>query len=57
MGVLARVQVGAADAAGKRPDQNLPRGRPGLGHGIDDNLAVPEYGSAHRRPPGFLVIF
>ena len=47
MGVLARVQVGTADAAGERPDQHLPGGRLRLGQGIDDDLAVPENGRAH----------
>ena len=51
VGVLARVQVGAADAAGQRLDQHLPRARLRLGHRIDDDLAVPENGCAHRRPP------
>ena len=46
MGVLARVQIGAANAAGQRLDQHLPRGRFGLGQRIDDDLAVPENGSA-----------
>jgi hypothetical protein len=45
MGVLARVQVGAANAAGQRLDQHLPAGRPGLGQQICDDLAVPENGS------------
>jgi hypothetical protein len=53
VGVLTRMQVGTANAAGQRLDQHLPRTRPGLGQRVDDNLAVPENGSAHRRsPPG-----
>jgi hypothetical protein len=51
VGVLARMQVRAANAAGQRLDQHLPRGGFGLGQRIDDNLAVPENGSAHRRSP------
>jgi hypothetical protein len=49
MSVLARVQIGAANAAGERLDQHLPCGRFGLGQRIDDDLAVPENGSAHWR--------
>ena len=55
MGVLARVQVGAADAAGQRLDQHLSRGRLRLGHGVDDDLAVPENGCAQSRPPRVLL--
>ncbi len=50
MGVLAGVQVGAADAAGQRLDQHLARRRRRLGQRVDDDLAVPEDGSAHRLP-------
>ena len=50
MGVLAGVQVGAADAAGQRLDQHLPGRRFGLGQRIDDDLAVPENRSAHSSP-------
>ena len=46
VGVLARVQVGAADAAGQRLDQHLPDAGHGLGQLVDDDLAVPENGSA-----------
>ena len=53
VGMLARVQIGAADAAGQRLDQHLPCARLRLGHGVDDDLAVPENRSAHRRPPCF----
>ena len=56
MGMLARVQVGAADAAGQRPDQHLPRGRLRLGHGVDDDLAVPENGCAQSFLPASLFI-
>src|SRR3954470_22947337 len=54
MGVLARVQVGAADAAGERLDQNLAGARLWLGHPVDDNLTVPENRSAHPAPPVLL---
>ena len=53
--MLARMQVGAADAAGQRLDQHLPGARFGLRQRVDDDLAVPENGSAHRRPPGVFV--
>jgi len=56
VGVLARVQVGAADAAGQRLHQHLPRARLRLGQRIDDDLAVPENGSAHWRPPQYVVV-
>ena len=46
--VLARVQVGAADAAGQRLDQHHARARLGFRHLIDDDLAVSENGSAHE---------
>src|SRR5262249_35075974 len=49
-GVLARVQVRAADAAGQCPDQHLAGAGYRLWHGIDDDLAVPENGSAHGFP-------
>ena len=51
MRVLARMQIGAADAAGERFDQHLLRTGHRLGHGIDDNLALPEDRSAHGVPP------
>jgi hypothetical protein len=47
VGVLARVQVGAADAAGQRFDQHHAGPRLGFRHLIDDDLAVPENGCAH----------
>src|ERR1700680_1775931 len=46
MGVLAGLQIGPANAAGQRLGQHLPRGRFGLGQRIDDDLTVPENGSA-----------
>ena len=46
MGVLARMQVGAANAAGQRLDQHLPCARLRIGQGVDDDLAVAENGSA-----------
>jgi hypothetical protein len=45
--VLARVQVGAADAAGQRLHQHHARTRLGFRHLIDDDLAVSENGSTH----------
>src|SRR5206468_12744479 len=51
VGVLARVQIGAADAAGERLDQHLAGARPWLRHPVDDNLTVPENRSAHPSPP------
>ena len=54
--VLARVQVGAADAAGQRLDQHLPGRRLRLRQRIDDDLAVPENGSAHRRILAFHLV-
>ena len=47
--VLARVQVGAADAAGQRFDQHHAGPRFGLGHLVDDNFSVAENGSAHEK--------
>ena len=46
--VLARVQVGAADAAGQRLDQHHARARLGLRQLIDDDFPVAENGSAHE---------
>jgi hypothetical protein len=51
VGVLARVQVGAADAAGERLDQHLSRARLRLGQRVDDDLAVPENSCSHLCPP------
>lgn len=47
VGMLARVQIGTADAAGERFDQHLPGARLRLRQGVDDDLAVPEDGCAH----------
>jgi hypothetical protein len=58
MGVLARVQIRTADAAGQRPHQHLSRARLRLGHLIDDDLAIPENRCAHRRPAlSFVAVF
>src|SRR4051812_15638035 len=54
VGVLARVQIGAADAAGERLDQHLAGAGLWLGHPVDDNLTVPENRSAHPAPPVLL---
>ena len=51
VGVLARMQVGAADAAGQRLDQHLACAGFGSGMRVDDDLAVPENRSAHPAPP------
>ena len=50
-GVLARMQVGAADAAGQCLDQHLPSSGYGLRHGVDDDLAVSKNRSAHGLIP------
>jgi hypothetical protein len=47
--VLARVQVGAADAAGQRFYQHHARTRFGFRHLVDDNFPVAENGCAHER--------
>jgi hypothetical protein len=48
VGMPACVQVGAADAAGQRLDQHLPRRRLRLGQVIDDDLAIPENRGPHQ---------
>jgi len=50
MGVLAGVEIGAADAAGERFHQHLPCRRLRLGQRVDDDLAVPENRSTHQSP-------
>ena len=49
MRVLLRMQVGAADAAGERLDQHLPRARRRFRQFAHDDLAVPENRSTHQR--------
>jgi hypothetical protein len=51
VGVLARMEVGTADAAGERLDQHLTVTGPGFGDLIDHDLTAPENGCAHVLPP------
>jgi hypothetical protein len=46
--VLARVQVGATDAAGQRLHQHHARAWFRLRHLVDDNFPVAENGCAHE---------
>lgn len=54
VGVLARVQVRAADAAGERLHQHHSRAWLGLRHLVDDDFPVAENGCAHGSSHGFL---
>jgi len=54
--MLARVQIGTADAAGERPHQDLPGVRLRLGQVVDDDLAVPKNRSPHLVVPLLLLV-
>ena len=51
LGVLSRVEVRAADAAGKRLDQHLAGSGCRRRHAVDDNLTVSKNRSPHPAPP------